>query len=350
MTATGFLEGNALDRGAAQASRGSVVEVVGAINSRLEQNAHALRRRPVQDFLRKQWQFASENCAHELAEMEGAAHAFEMDPTRVFEFLHLGIIGDLGNAAADGDGCSAWAVSESAAGPALGKNRDFLGEHAALQSVFSHADPDWKDGRRILCVGSLGCPGAYSSGMNSTGLSIADTQIATPDHGVGWLRYFLMTRLLTKQDNVASALAFVKNVPHAGGGALVLCDAGGGIAAADLGNRTIHLVDGVGGVAARTNHFEPGSVENARVAAPMRANSERRLETLRTALAQGRLGLSEFGDLLASHSGPEQEGLCRHGEDGDSLTLSGAIYRCRDLRLDFWAGNPCQAKCEVFQL
>ncbi|MBL6431104.1 MAG: hypothetical protein HPM95_07335 [Alphaproteobacteria bacterium] len=56
-----------------------------------------------------------------------------------------------------------------------------------------HSGPDIATGS-MLCVGSLGSPGAYSSGMNARGLMLADTQIGARTHRVGWLRYFLMTR------------------------------------------------------------------------------------------------------------------------------------------------------------
>ena len=104
------------------------------------------------------------------------------------------------------------------------KNRDYRGEHGALQQVFRHRDPE-RGARVLLCVGSLGSPGAFSSGINSDGLAVADTQIGTRDHGIGWLRYFLMTALLRECGCVADALAFIAAVPHAGGGSLVLGDA-----------------------------------------------------------------------------------------------------------------------------
>src|SRR3546814_11080289 len=79
----------------------------------------------------------------------------------------------------------------------------------------------------MLCVGSLGAPGAYSSGMNSDGLALADTAVATTDHGVGWLRYFLLTRLLARHATVAAPLSALRGLAPAGGGSLVLAHAGG---------------------------------------------------------------------------------------------------------------------------
>jgi hypothetical protein len=39
-------------------------------------------------------------------------------------------------------------------------NRDLRGEHVGQHRVMLHADPAWR-GRELLCVGSLGSPGAY---------------------------------------------------------------------------------------------------------------------------------------------------------------------------------------------
>jgi predicted choloylglycine hydrolase len=148
-----------------------------------------------------------------------------------------------------------------------------MGEHAGLQAVFAHEDPDWPQNRRMLCIGSLGAPGAYSSGVNSDGLVVVDTQIATPDYGVGWLRYFLMTRLLTHHGEVASALEYIKSIAHAGGGSLILADPGGRVAAVDLGHSSVSVVERNNGWVARSNHFEAGSVANFHNRAPMQGST-----------------------------------------------------------------------------
>src|SRR3546814_3909336 len=75
--------------------------------------------------------------------------------------------------------------------------------------------------------------------MNSGGLALADTAVATTDHGVGWLRYFLMTRLLARHATVAAALEDIRGLAHAGGGSLVLADASGALAAVDLGHSKV---------------------------------------------------------------------------------------------------------------
>lgn len=342
------MNGNPYARGKAQAdyaNRGNVVE---AIELRLEKSRAVLADAKVLDFLRGQWEFASNHSGDELAEMKGVADAFDLDAKDLFAFLHLGIVSDFGVPVADKDGCSTWAISKLAEGPVVGKNRDFSGEHAVLQAVFLHQDPSWASGRRVLCVGSLGCPGAYSSGINSDGLTVVDTHIPAADHGVGWQRYFLMTHLLSQHGDVKSALEFIKNVPHAGGGSLILSDPSGRVAAVDLGHASVSVVERNNGWVARTNHFEPGSVENYDDGKPLHNSTLGRRKTLIKALSSKTKTLSSLTDLMMSHSSDDTEGLCRHNEDGDGSTLSGAIFLCQSRTLYFSNGKPCCTDWEKF--
>jgi hypothetical protein len=349
------LSGDALARGRAQAETPAAGPVVQAIRLRLGERAALFARPDVRGYLARQWDFAAAHCGEELAEMTGVAEGFGIAPRDLFDFLHLGIVADLaqggvsqatatGPTVTDADGCSAWALADSEEGPALGKNRDFRGEHAGLQRVFLHADPAWPDGRRVLCIGSLGAPGAYSSGMNSDGLALADTAIATSDHGVGWLRYFLMTRLLARHATVAEALDDLRGLAHAGGGSLVLADAGGARAAVDLGHRKVQVEAGNGDWIARTNHFAGGSVAGAPDSAASSADSEGRLETLQRVLETGPKSLAVLRQVMASHDRDGASGLCRHAEGSDSRTLSGAVFACRARLLYFCPGNPCETE------
>lgn len=338
------LAGSALERGRAQAAIKAAGPVVQAIRLRLGERAALFARADIRAYLGRQWDFAAANCSEEFAEMTGVAEGFGIDPRDLFDFLHLGIVADLAQQEAPSqDGCSAWALSASEAGPAVGKNRDFRGEHAGLQRVFLHADPAW-GGRKLLCVGSLGAPGAYSSGINSDGLALADTAVATSDHGIGWLRYFLMTRLLARHATVAAALDDIRGLTHAGGGALVLADAGGALAAVDLGHGKVHIETRETGWIARTNHFAPGSVAALADKADSSAQSEGRLATLQRVLGSGQNSLAVLRRVMASHDGGDATGLCRHALGGDSRTLSGAVFACREGLLYFCPGNPCETE------
>ena len=344
------LNGVPFERGKAQANHADRDKVTSAIELRLQQNAAIFSNPTVQDYLGRQWEFASEHCCEEVEELNGIADGFDMEAKRLFEFLHLGIVKNLNMPIVGEDGCSTWAVSQLAQGPVVGKNRDFMGEHATLQAVFEHQDPSWESGRRILCIGSMGSPGAYSSGINSDGLTVVDTHISTSDYGVGWLRYFLMTRLLTHHSNVASAVNYIKSVPHAGGGSLILSDPTGRVAAVDLGHNSISVVERRNGWVARTNHFEEGSVSNHDDGAPMQGSTMGRRKALTKALTAKDKTLTSLTQLMQTHTNDEIEGLCRHGEDGDARTLSSAIFLCESRTVFFSDGNPCTTGWEEYSL
>lgn len=344
------MTGGAYERGIAQANHADRAEVVNAIDLRLNQNEAVFANPVVREYLNKQWEFAQKHCSEELTEMLGIADGFGIDTHRLFDFLHMGIVKNLDIEVIGEDGCSTWAVSNLSEGPAVGKNRDFMGEHAGLQAVFTHRDPNWPDGRKMLCVGSLGAPGAYSSGMNSDGLVVVDTQIATTDYGVGWLRYFLMTRLLTHHADVASALDYIKTTKHAGGGSLTLADPSGRVAAIDLGHGSISIVERQNGWVARSNHFEAGSVANLNDGAPMQGSTSGRFKALVSALSLKDKSLGSLTALMSSHTNDTTEGLCRHGEDGDSRTLSSAVFLCQSRKLHFTDGTPCDTAWKEYSL
>lgn len=323
------LEGSAHARGRGQAHRcpDAAPAVREAIRTRL---AAAPTGTPAaRAFLDRQRDATARLAPEALAEIAGIAEGFGLDPGEVFVFLHLGCLADLAALADDHDGCTAFARAGVVA-----KNRDFRPEHAALQRVFAHHDPAW-NGRSVLCLGSLGAPGAWSSGMNSDGLALADTQIPTAEHGPGILRYFLMNRLLADCASVTEALALIRALPHAGGGSLVLADASGAAAAVELRHGRVDVEQGA--CVSRTNHYTGARDPLAPV-----GHSATRLATLRAALA----GTADPRAILALH-GPEA--LCRHAAD-PSPTLAGAVYdtAARAARIAF--GPPCSAAWRGFAL
>lgn len=334
------LAGGPYERGAAQASAvpDSIEPVRRAVALRLGLAQKQLSAPSVRAFLDAQWRYHDEHAADGLDEMRGVAHGYGIDARELFAYLHLGVIGDLS------DGCTAWARS-SARGPMLAKNRDFRGEHLGLQRVFRHIDPAWR-GRRLLAVGSLGSPGVYSSGINSAGLALADTQVGTSDHGVGLLRYFLMTRVLARASNVDQALELIRASAHAGGGTLVLADASGAMATVELGHRAIAVERRATGFVARTNHFlgaEMAPTWRASPADPMAASSTQRLAVVQAALssATGSHSIEQAFELMSRHDGAGSAGLCRHGQDGDARTISCAVFALDPPTLYFSADTPC---------
>ncbi|HEV7267655.1 MAG TPA: C45 family peptidase [Falsiroseomonas sp.] len=255
MNALVVLRGNARERGLGQARAcpEAAPAVRDAIRSRL-----AAARRDV-PFLEAQRAITARLAPEALLEICGIATGFGFGDDEVFDFLHIGCLNDLAATPKDEDGCTAFARDGVVA-----KNRDFCPEHVGLQRIFLYDDPA-RGGRRVLCLGSLGAPGAWSSGMNSDGLALADTQIATSDHGPGMLRYFLMNALLARCATVAEALALIRSLPHAGGGSLVLADRGGAAAAVELRHRRVDIEQGA--CVAHTNHYTAAPKRLAAVAA-----------------------------------------------------------------------------------
>jgi hypothetical protein len=323
------LEGDAFARGRGQAEAcpGMAEAVRSAIRGRLAE-APARDRRMTR-FLAAQQEATARLAPEALEEIAGIAAAFGLLAEEVFAFLHLGCLADIAAAPADTDGCSAFSSRGVVA-----KNRDFRPEHKALQRLFLHRDPAW-GGRAVLCLGSLGAPGAWSSGMNSDGFALADTQIPTADHGPGILRYFLMTRLLARCATVEEALAGIAALPHAGGGSLVLGDASGAAAAVELRHGRVDVARGAW--VARTNHYTA-----APEPLPPVAHSPGRLSVLQAALAAD--PACDARQLLAAHA---PEALCRHPPDA-SPTLAGAVWDCRDRSAWIADGPPCSAPWRRF--
>jgi hypothetical protein len=339
------LFGNAFERGAGQAAAcpQSIGDVRRAVEGRLAAANHLLEDPRTSGLLASLHAYLAQHDPDGLLELNGIAEGFGISSDDLFAYLHLSVLTDISPA----DGCSAWAVRHPVHGAMIGKNRDFRGEHLRIQRVFRHRDPAW--GHRVVtCVGSLGSPAAYSSGINSDGLALVDTQVRTADHGVGILRYFLMTRLLVRCATVAEALAEIRRLDQVGGGTLVLADRSGAVAAVELGHSAVSVEHGTQGWVARTNHFVSPDLAAANLRNPSDralASSSPRLARLRRWLAGAGHSL-KIGDAwaeMASHDGPDEAGLCRHGQEGDAQTISGAVFTTNSLTLYFCPARPCSA-------
>ncbi|MGE0723059.1 MAG: C45 family autoproteolytic acyltransferase/hydrolase [Alphaproteobacteria bacterium] len=277
-----------------------------------------------------------------MREIEGIADGFGLGAADVFDYLHASILADP-RAPAD-DGCTVIAATLPGGGAVVAKNRDYRAEHVAIQRVFHHVDPAW-GGREMLCVGSLGSPGNFSSGINSDGLAVADTHVSTTDHGTGMHRFFLLTWLLAHAATVEAALAAIRSMPHAGGGVLALGDAAGAVAAVELGHRASEIEHAAAGRIGRTNHFV-----GAATAGPCadagdgdgRANSIARLDHLRRALdADPPATADASAAILSRHAAAGAPALCRHGGDDLSSTISSHVYDTRTRTLVYSGAQPC---------
>lgn len=345
--------GDARARGAAQGRTGQANAVRQATVARVDAaRADGILDADALAYLAAQRAFHAANDPDGLAELSGIAAGFDLPEDDMFIHLHLGTLRDLKGGAHLIDGCSAWAVTDGPDGPLVVKNRDYSGQHLGIQAVTDHHGPDIATGG-MLCLGSLGSPGAYSSGINAAGLAIADTQVAVATHRVGWLRYFLMTRLLARCATVAEALAFVTSVPHAGGGTLILGDAGGAAAAVELGARRV--THATAPQVWRTNHYisdalaadtlPPGNDSIA-------ANSRQRLSHLAATLSGQGWTVAKARALMATHPSPGGGAapICQHGATDATQTISSAVYSCHLRQVEICEGNPCTGTWQRFAL
>ncbi len=352
------MRGDAFTRGSQQAalSPQHAAAVRAAVDGRLAGLGAALHTSAAVDFLAAQWRFCGDHDTPGLAETQGIARGFGLAPETLFAYLHANVLADMAAyTPSERDGCTAWAAKRPHDdGAWVVKNRDYGGDHGALQRVFFHADPAWGE-RTMACVGSLGSPGAFSSGINSDGLAVVDTQIDTRDHGIGWLRYFLMTHLLRHCKSVASALEEITVLPHAGGGSLVLGDASGAVAAVELGHRAQLRDTPAEHWTVRTNHFtdddlSPESLSRKGDAALQDSQDRHTRVSLALRKQQGQMDLSDIQALMASHDSGGLAGPCRHALGSGSRTLSCVIYQTKIPSLVMTHGAPCVGPWHTYAL
>lgn len=350
------LAGTAYQRGRAQATlcpnQASFVRA--AVATRLAAARDALAIPEVQALIHGQREYTERYYPAILEEMQGIADGFSLGIDTLFEYLHCAIASDLAWTAEHvPEGCTSFAAAHEELGAIVVKNRDYRPEHIPIQRVFHHTDPTW-NGHEIICVGSLGSPGNFSSGINSDGLAITDTNSRTSDHGVGMNRYFLLTWILVHCATVAEALDGIRGMSHTGGGLLILGDAGGNVAAVELGHRSVGIEKRSGSWVGRANHFVSPTMAAANLRTPFYdasdCNSERRHATLQTLLSRRATSLDAAGAaaIAAYHGGQGDEHFCRHGGADLGHTISCSLYATRAPSLAFTDGNPCTPDWRAF--
>lgn len=346
-----LLTGTPFERGKAQAQDGTPAAEVAAT---LAQRLDAARENGLVDdagrrYLDAQRAFCARATPDAMAEVAGIAAGFGLSEDDIFTHLHIGTLADMAHTRrGDHDGCSAWAVDRGPDGPLVVKNRDFSGRHAGIQRVFRH-EGEGLDHGPLLCIGSLGSPGAYSSGMNAAGLAVVDTQVGVRTHRTGWLRYFLMTELLARTATVADALALIRSVPHAGGGTLVLADAAGALAAVELGAEAVaveqsHLV-------CRTNHFTTAALATETLFdrdSRIDSSSARRRAALDRLLPARQWDAASAAALMGQHEREAGAPICQHDEGGGTRTICSAVYCCRAGLLYAAMDSPCSGAWQSF--
>ena len=312
---------------------------------RLRELGPALAAPKVVDWLDAQHAFVRDNDADSYVEVQGIAEGFGIAADALFACCFGNVIADLALQPALVDASTAWATPHGKNGGLVVKNRDSRGAQGPLQRVFRHTDPEW-GGKRILCLGSLGTPGAFAGGINTDGLAIADTEVGTADHGEGWLRSFLMNRILRECATVSEAVGLVFRTPHAGGGTLLLGDRTGAVAAIELAHSAVAAEEpGDAGYVARTNHY----VSDRLCVAPRPDDIDARASRARIAtLDHGLRGVASpfaidaIQTLMGRHGDSASAGLCRHEEGRDLQTIGSAIFDCRSPALHFSFDAPCR--------
>ncbi len=354
-TETVVLRGGPYDRGIgqAQACPDQIPHVRHAVRHRLRENAAALEAPPVRALLKEQRAFIRARYPEILTELEGIAAGFALEASQLFRYLHCGIAQDMVDVAGgtppntDPNECTSWAARHAEGGALLGKNRDYRAEHIPIQRMFRQIEAA-PCGSAILCLGSLGSPGSFSSGMNVHGLALADTNSRTSDHGPGMLRYFLMPWLLEHCRTVDEAVENIRRIPHAGGGMLILADARGSMAAVELGHREVGVERAEGWWIGRSNHFILDNTAPGNYIPAYRRESHNHSLRRYPAL-HARFGAItppftfESGrNMLSAHKQDGQEGFCRHGEQDLGTTISGVLYHTASHTAQWCAGNPCE--------
>jgi predicted choloylglycine hydrolase len=335
--------GLAYDRGRAQQGAAPVETVRRATVARVEQaRADGLIDADAAGYLAAQRRFHETHDPESLQELRGVADAFGLAEADMLAHLHLGTLRDMKGGAALIDGCSAIAVGQGPEGPLVFKNRDFSGAHLGIQCVMRHSGPDIATGQ-VLSLGSLGSLAAWSSGVNAAGLAVADTQVAVNRHRVGWLRYFLLPRLLARASTVAEALAMIRALPHAGGGTLVLADRSGATASVELSARGPAIAEG--GLQWRTNHYTDPATRDETLGADgdrIAGNSHARLDHLARVLPGHDWTCARARALMATHPGPDGAPICQHGDGAEGAeTISSVVYSCSLGEMEISEGTPC---------
>jgi isopenicillin-N N-acyltransferase like protein len=121
----------------------------------------------------------------------------------------------------------------------------------------------------------------------------------------------------------------------------------GAIAAVELG-ASVQAVERGGAWVARTNHFTSPELAATTIEepdAPVVGGSESRLAELRARLPGRDWTARDALALMAGHD--DAGGFCRHGQDGDSRTISNVVFACSDRMLRFTEGFPCTGTSEV---
>ena len=295
--------------------------------------------------------------------LRGMAEGLDLKWEAFFRYTIASYLEDRVQRPAYGEGCTVWAASNTVTRhgvPLLAKTRDTRPEHRFLQCLIRARS---FEGYRYLYVTSAGSPGVFSSGMNEVGLAVADTHVSSLDMGPGVARYSAMMEILEHHNSVASALDYLRQVPHMGDGTLVLTDRAGGMAVFEAGHSAHSIILPERDFVVSTNHFCGVPLCNHwtdHSPPGLQGNSQNRYARVATALeaARGGVDTNWAQKLMGNHGGSQptmaqrrQQAICRHADiDPLSTTVSSALFLPQQRTLLFANGQPCRVPFQAWSV
>jgi isopenicillin-N N-acyltransferase-like protein len=290
-----------------------------------------------------------------LEMLQGMADVLELDWDDYFTYTIASYLTGHSKYAQQKEGCTAWAAGKDVTrdgAPLLAKNRDYFPRHKSLQCL-ARIQPE--NGHPYLCLTSAGSPGVFSSGMNASGLAIADTFVASTDLGPGIGRYSLMMDILEKFTRVSDAINYLFSCPHFGDGTVTMADANGELATVEIAHSVQAVLPCEDGFVVSTNHFTAPETRTRWVdnePPHLKGNSLERRKRVKNALLSAR-GLVDvpWSQALMGQGGSAIDAICRGPEiDPHSITISCTIFSPTQLGLYVANGLPCQTPFEWFQV
>jgi len=282
--------------------------------------------------------------------MHGIADGFEVSRRDILSMLMGSYIEDrlapLSGLPFQEDGCTSWAISKEKARQdkvLLAKNRDYLISHRPLQVIF-RCKPE--GGHRYLSINSIGACNVFSSGMNTEGLTIADTRVPSTDVGPGLPRFSLMMHILENFRSVNEVINYLRSIPRMGGGNLIFADANGHIGKAEIGYDDLGMLQESTGFLICTNHFEEPSMQEKYRKRDEREekDSKWRFDKVSESLltAGENMDSDLAAKLMAYHD--ERFAICYHGNSkqlDETATISSTIFLPERRGFYFCEGFPC---------
>lgn len=290
-----------------------------------------------------------------LAQIKGMAAVYEVPERGLLTAALQTYLHGLDLVHGPSDGCTAVALSTPH--PLLAKNRDNDARFLRMQTVLRVLP---ERGHGWLALSTAGAPGVHSSGLNTSGLCVADTHVPSSDIGPGVPRFAAMMHLLEQCTTTGEALDYILGTLQMGLGTLTLLDAGGHAAVVECAySKSVVLQEtrtdseGPGAVVA-TNHFVSPPLARTlldpRAGTPSASSHARRnavCDTFSAWTTGGPPDESDVRKLMGSHADPSTTAsarpgsVCQHGQGLEAETISTAIYDPLERHVDLCLGTPC---------